>query len=126
MTREDCEESWTEWKEAKALPRLRREEYYAELRTRQICRWRAWVEQNEELVDTLRIEIDTARNSDGTHTLKNFLLTEYENGSRQSLKRIPTLRERTNSWSRKSPKPRAGGGQLVMNSTWRADWNQRG
>jgi hypothetical protein len=34
------------------------------------------------LVHTLRIEIDTARKSDGTHTLRNFLPTEYENGSR--------------------------------------------
>jgi hypothetical protein len=65
-----------------SAPSAEREEYYAEVRTRQICRWRAWVKQNEELVDTLRIEIDTARKSDGTHTLRNFLPTEYEKGSR--------------------------------------------
>src|SRR5713226_2386097 len=47
MTREDREECWAEWKEARELLRLRREEYYAEVRANQISRWRAWVEQNE-------------------------------------------------------------------------------
>src|SRR5216684_5609314 len=58
MTREDREECWTEWKEVKELLRLRRDEFYAEVRASQISRWRAWVEQNEEFIDTLRIEID--------------------------------------------------------------------
>jgi hypothetical protein len=58
MTREDREECWAEWKEAQELLRLRRDEYYAEIRARRLCRWRAWVEQNEEFIDTLRSEID--------------------------------------------------------------------
>lgn len=58
MTRKDREECWDKWKEAQELLRLRRDEYYAEVRTRQVDRWRAWVEQNEEFIDTLRSEID--------------------------------------------------------------------
>lgn len=38
MTRDDREECWTEWKEAQELLRLRRDEYYAEVRARRIGR----------------------------------------------------------------------------------------
>jgi hypothetical protein len=58
MTREDREECWAQWKGAQELLRLRRDEYYAEVRASQISRWRPWVEQNEEFIDTLRSEID--------------------------------------------------------------------
>ncbi len=58
MTREDREECWSSWKEAQELLRLRRDEYYAEVRTRQIGRWRDWVEQNENMIETLQGEID--------------------------------------------------------------------
>ena len=58
MTREDREECWVEWKEAKELLRLRRDEFYAEARARQIGRWRDWVEQNENMIETLQGEID--------------------------------------------------------------------
>lgn len=62
MTREDREECWSSWKEAKELLRLRRDEYYAEVRVRQIGRWRDWVEQNENMIETLQGEIDHCEN----------------------------------------------------------------
>lgn len=37
MTREDREECWTDWKEALELLRLRRDEFYAEVRARQLA-----------------------------------------------------------------------------------------
>jgi hypothetical protein len=58
MTREDRQECWPDWKEAQELLRLRRDEYYAEVRARQIGRWRDWVEQNENMIETLQGEID--------------------------------------------------------------------
>jgi hypothetical protein len=58
MTREDREECWAEWQEAKELLRLRRDEFHAELRARRTSRWRRWVEQNDGFIDTLRAEID--------------------------------------------------------------------
>src|SRR6266851_3835227 len=58
MTREDREECWSSWKEAQELLRLRRDEYYAEVRSRQIGRWRDWVEQNDNMIETLQGEID--------------------------------------------------------------------
>jgi len=58
MTREDREECWAEWKEAKEFLRLRRDEFYAEVRARSVGRWRDWVEKNEEFIETLQAEID--------------------------------------------------------------------
>jgi len=58
MTREDREECWSSWKEAKELLRLRRDEFYAEVRARSVGRWRDWVEKNEEFIETLQAEID--------------------------------------------------------------------
>jgi predicted RNase H-like nuclease (RuvC/YqgF family) len=58
MTREDREQCWAEWKESKEFLRLRRDEYYAEVRVRQIGRLRDWVEQNENMIETLQGEID--------------------------------------------------------------------
>jgi hypothetical protein len=58
MTPEHRVECWTEWKEAKQLLRLRRDEFYAEIRTRCVGQWRGWVEQNEEFIETLQAEID--------------------------------------------------------------------
>jgi hypothetical protein len=58
MTREDREECWAKWKEAQELLRLRRDEFYAEVGARQIGRWREWVEQNENMIETLQDEID--------------------------------------------------------------------
>jgi len=58
MTREDRVECWAEWKEVKDLLRLRRDEFYAEMRATRAARWRDWVEQNDELIETLRAEID--------------------------------------------------------------------
>jgi UDP-N-acetylmuramoyl-L-alanyl-D-glutamate--2,6-diaminopimelate ligase len=43
MTREDREECWAAWKEAKDLLRLRRDEFFAEIRERQIGRWSGWI-----------------------------------------------------------------------------------
>jgi hypothetical protein len=58
MTREDREECWAKWKEAKELLRLRRDEFYLEVRARRVRRWRDWVEKNEELIEKLQAEID--------------------------------------------------------------------
>jgi hypothetical protein len=58
MTREDHEECWTEWKEAKELLRLRRDEFFAKIRATRAVRWRDWLEQNEEFIETLQCEID--------------------------------------------------------------------
>ena len=58
MTREDREECWAEWKEAQTLLRLRRDEFYAAMRAARTGRWRDWLEQNEDLIETLRAEID--------------------------------------------------------------------
>ena len=58
MTQEDREECWAEWKETQELLRLRRDEYYAGLRTGRVSRWRAWLGQNEDLIETLQEEID--------------------------------------------------------------------
>jgi len=58
MTREDRDECWAEWKEAKELLRLRRDEFYADVRARSVGRWRDWVEKNEEFIDKLQAEID--------------------------------------------------------------------
>ena len=58
MTREDREACWSSWKEAKELLRLRRDEFYADVRARQIGRWRDWVKQNETRFETLQAEID--------------------------------------------------------------------
>src|SRR6266851_8696225 len=58
MTREDREECWAEWKEAQTLLRLRRDEFYAAMRAARTGRWRDWLEQNEDLIEMLRAEID--------------------------------------------------------------------
>jgi hypothetical protein len=58
MTREDRVECWAEWKEAKELLRLRRDEFYAEMRATRVGRWRDWVEQNDEMIETLQAEVD--------------------------------------------------------------------
>ena len=58
MTREDREECWVKWKEAKELLRLRRDEFYADMRAARAGRWRDWVEENDELIETLQTEID--------------------------------------------------------------------
>jgi len=58
MTREDREECWAIWKEAKELLRLRRDEFYAELRTQSIGRWRDWIEKNEKIIEKLQAELD--------------------------------------------------------------------
>jgi len=58
MTREDREACWTEWKEAKELLQLRRDEFFAKIRTTRAGRWRDWVQQNEEFIETLQAEID--------------------------------------------------------------------
>jgi hypothetical protein len=58
MSREDREECWAEWKEAQTLLRLRRDEFYAAMRAARTGRWRDWLEQNEDLIETLRAEID--------------------------------------------------------------------
>jgi hypothetical protein len=55
MTREDREECWLEWKEAQELLRLRRDEYYVEVLTRRIGRWRDWIEQNEHMIETCKV-----------------------------------------------------------------------
>jgi hypothetical protein len=107
MTREDREEWWTEWKEAKALFRLRREEYYAEIRARQICRWRAWMEQNEEFIDTLRIESDhcdelgrNARNEDFADRVRERIESKSQ--------KISDLKRRNEELESKIAEPRAG------------------
>jgi hypothetical protein len=58
MMREDREECWTEWKAARELLRLRRDEFYTEMRATRAGRWREWLEQNDELIETLQVEID--------------------------------------------------------------------
>ncbi len=58
MTWEDREECWAEWREAQALLRLRRDEFYADMRATRVGRWRDWVEENDELIETLQAEID--------------------------------------------------------------------
>jgi len=58
MAREDREVCWAEWKEAKELLRLRRDEFYANVRATRVGRWRDWVEENDDFIETLRAEID--------------------------------------------------------------------
>jgi len=58
MTREDREDCWAEWKEAQELLRLRRDEFYADMRATRAGRWRDWVEQNEEMIETLQDEVE--------------------------------------------------------------------
>jgi hypothetical protein len=58
MTYEDREECWAEWKEAQKLLRLRRDEFYAAMRIARPGRWHDWLVQNEDLIETLRAEID--------------------------------------------------------------------
>src|SRR5712692_9519574 len=58
MTREDREECWAEWKEVKELLQLRRDEFYADMRATRAGRWRDWVEQNDEMIETLQAEVD--------------------------------------------------------------------
>ena len=58
MTREDREECWAGWKEAQTLLRLRRDEFYAAMRTTRAGRWRDWIEENDEMIETLQGGID--------------------------------------------------------------------
>jgi hypothetical protein len=58
MTRQDREGCWAEWKEAQELLRLRRDEFYEEMRTTRAGRWRDWIEENDDLIQTLQAEID--------------------------------------------------------------------
>jgi len=58
MTREDREDCWAEWKEAQELLRLRRDEFYGDMRAARAGRWRDWVEENDELIETPQTEID--------------------------------------------------------------------
>jgi hypothetical protein len=106
MTREDREECWAEWKEAQELLRLRRDEYYAKIRASQIGRWRAWVEQNEEFIATLRSEIEHCEELERNACTEDFADRVRVRIEAKSQK-ILTWREGTESWSRKSPKPRA-------------------
>src|SRR5216684_2690008 len=72
MTREDREECWAEWKEAQTLLRLRRDEFYAAMRATRAGRWRDWVEQNEDLIETLRAEIDECEDLERSARTEDF------------------------------------------------------
>ncbi len=64
MTKEDHEECWSAWKEAKELLRSRRDEFNAELLARDtehIQRWRALLAKNEAIVESLEAQIDHCR-----------------------------------------------------------------
>ncbi len=58
MTREDREDCWAEWKEAQTLLRLRRDEFYAEMRATHVGRWRDWVKENDEMIERIRDRIE--------------------------------------------------------------------
>src|SRR5579885_350108 len=61
MLREDREECWAAWKEAKALLQLRRDEFFSELRAHlgaRVERWRDFVANNEGLIEIIEAEID--------------------------------------------------------------------
>jgi hypothetical protein len=61
MTREDHEECWSAWKEAKELLRLRRDEFGAEQRARldeHVERWRALIAKNEAVIENIQTQID--------------------------------------------------------------------
>ncbi len=58
MTWQDREDCWAEWKEVKELLRLRRDAFYADMRATRAGRWRDWVEENDEMIETLQVEID--------------------------------------------------------------------
>lgn len=58
LTPEDRDDCWDAWKEAKELLRLRRDEFYAKVRTARAVRWRDWIEQNDEFIEKLQTEID--------------------------------------------------------------------
>ena len=58
MTREDREQCWAKWKEAKELLRLRRHEFYAAGRAQRVSQWRYWIEQNENRMEALQAQVD--------------------------------------------------------------------
>jgi uncharacterized Zn finger protein (UPF0148 family) len=72
MTQEDREECWAEWKEAKELLQLRRDEFYAEMRATRVDRWRDWVEENDELIETLQAEVDECEELERTARTEEF------------------------------------------------------
>ena len=72
MTREDREECWAEWKEAQTLLRLRRDEFYAAMRAARTGRWRDWLDQNEDLIETLRAEIDECEDLERSARTEEF------------------------------------------------------
>ncbi len=72
MTREDREECWIAWKEAKELLRLRRDEFYADMRATRVDRWRDWVEQNDEMIETLQAEVDECEELERSARTEDF------------------------------------------------------
>ncbi len=71
MAREDRMECWDEWKEANELLRLRRDGFYAELRTGCVSSRRAWVGQ-KGLIETLQDETCAAKTWNGGRGPKNL------------------------------------------------------
>jgi hypothetical protein len=72
MTREDRTYCWAEWKEAKGLLRLRRDEFYAELRAQCAGQWRDVVKRNDEFIETLEAEIDRLQDLERTARTEEF------------------------------------------------------
>ncbi len=72
MTREDREECWAEWKEVKELLQLRRDEFYADMRATRVDRWRDWVEENDDLIQTLQAEVDECEQLERSARTEDF------------------------------------------------------
>jgi hypothetical protein len=72
MTREDREACWTEWKEAKELLRLRRDEFFAKIRATRAGRLPDWLEENDELIEELQAEVDACENLERNARTEEF------------------------------------------------------
>ena len=72
MKWEDREECWAEWKDAKDLLRLRRDEFYADMCATRAGRWRDWVEENDDLIETLQAEIDECEDLERSARTEEF------------------------------------------------------
>ena len=100
MTREDREECWAEWKEAQELLRLRRDEFYADMRATRAGRWRDWVEQNDEMIETLQAEIDECEDLERSARTEEFA-ERIRDRIEAKTQKIVSLEERNEELERK-------------------------
>jgi hypothetical protein len=96
MTWEDREECWAEWKEARELLRLRRDEFYVEMRAARVGRWRDWVEENDDLIQTLQAEVDECEELERSARTENFA-ARVRDRIEAKAQRSPPSKEETKS-----------------------------